>query len=70
MTAQTTLFADPLWTDRWHPGDRCRDLTLGHEGVITDVIPGRRIHIRWPDHPRWGTYTQTYFADRLLERIP
>lgn len=69
MTDQPSLFADPVWTDRWQPGDRCRDTNLGHEGTVTAVVAGVRIHVKWTDHPRWGTYSQTYAGDRLLERL-
>jgi hypothetical protein len=69
MTDQPTLFADPVWTDRWAVGATCRDRNLGHEGVITAIDPGQRLHVRWIDHPRWGTYECSYGWDRLLERL-
>lgn len=69
MSDQTSLFTDPEWTDRWDVGARCRDRNLGHDGVITGIDPGVRLHVRWIDHPRYGTYDQTLGFDRLLERV-
>lgn len=66
--SQGALFSDPVWTDRWAVGDRCRNPLTDVLGTVT-AIGDHTIDVEWHDHPTWGTYTTTYGLDRLLERV-
>lgn len=69
MTAQPSLWTEPLWTDRFAPGDPVRDVYLDMPATVVDVVPGRHVRVRFTGHPYHGTYECTYGHPSALEPL-
>lgn len=69
MTDQYALWAEPLWTDQYAPGDTVRDIYLGQHATVVDVDPGSHVRVRFTDHPYHGTYECTYGHPTALEPL-